>query len=67
MLRDNLHKGSQLVTYGFLVSIEAEGEVSPEHLRTKLADACRWVEGTGEIDVTLMGEITDEAETNTNS
>ena len=57
MLRDNLHAETRIVTHGFIIAIQAEEGTDKDLISTHLADACRWVEGVGESEVTYMGQF----------
>ena len=62
MLRNNFSTSIELVSQGFLVAVEAEKGVSLDLLQTRLTDACKWVEGVGDTEVTYMGELESDTE-----
>lgn len=48
----------KLRTFGFLLSAEIEqGETTPEQVAVRLADALTFVEGVGNVQCELLGEI----------
>lgn len=57
MFRNNFNPRSKVVQQGFLISIETEEGVPIDALKSHLADACTWIEGTGKTDVDYIGEI----------
>ena len=57
-------KGEQVVKlFGFLGAVElAEGGPSTEEICNKLVDAVRYMEGVGQADFELLGEVTPESD-----
>ena len=61
MLRDNFHAPAKLVTYGFLIAMEAEdGICDIDLIKDRLAGACTWMEGVGRTEVNYIGVIPEE-------
>ena len=58
MLQRENGSGKPLKTFAFLVAVELEeGTLDTDAAASKIADALLWVEGVGDIDVTVMGEV----------
>lgn len=58
--RDNFHSPTKVITYGFLVSVEAEEGTPVELMKDHLWGACTWIEGCGRTDVEYVGELPED-------
>jgi len=64
LFRSGDSKTNPVVTYGFLVAIQAEEGTSVKLLSEHIEGACTWVEGVGKTEVDYMGIIPEEEDAN---
>ena len=63
MLQRKPEGNAPIRTYGFLVGVEIEDEeATPEEVAMKISDALTFMEGTGAVEVSVLGEIDIVAE-----
>ena len=60
--KDNGEPQPTTKVFGYLVGIELAEGVDTNMIGLKLADAARFTEGTGDVTVDLLGEISCEEE-----
>lgn len=56
-------RGGSLTSYAYLVSVEIEdGVAEPSKVAEAMADALRWIEGVGAVDVDNLGRMDVESD-----